>query len=475
MQGERASLREKVSFGTGAVVYCVEMILVLTYLMLFCTDVLKIDVAVIGIVMSVVKVVDAVSDLVITNLADRTETRWGKYRVWILNGIPLAGVLVLLFWNPGFLQGETAKILWICLLYLILVPVLETSVTCPYMAMIITMSEHPDDRLDFSNARALGEALAQIIVSLLVMPIILAFGSYKDITGWRVMALAIAAIILVCTFLCFTGTKERVHVSYQKSEGGQMSWKEKCRPLKGNRPFWKLIGIIVFFMAHFYASSTLFVYFCINNLGHSEWSSPLLTVGFTAQIVVTFLLFYLGRHLEKRSLLLFSVTLLLAADLLLLVADSFAAAAAYQLLLGVGNGLMNSIAFAMLPDVTDYTQWKTGIALPGMISAVATFAMKIGGAVSVFLASQVLVWGKYKEEAALQSAFTCRVLRISLPLMSGICLLVVLFLTLRIRELTRKSVIKYRTVIDEREKNEKKSVESVCWNDEAKHSVPGVE
>lgn len=145
----KATLREKLCFGAGSVTYCVEMTLVLTYLMLFCSDVLHIDVAVIGIVMAVVKVLDAVSDIVITNLADRTDTRWGKYRVWLLNGIPLAVMLFLLFSNPGFLQNDTARIIWICVIYIILVPVLETAVSCPYMAMTVTMSKYPKDRLDF--------------------------------------------------------------------------------------------------------------------------------------------------------------------------------------------------------------------------------------------------------------------------------------------------------------------------------------
>lgn len=451
MKAGKATLREKLCFGAGSVTYCVEMTLVLTYLMLFCSDVLHIDVAVIGIVMAVVKVLDAVSDIVITNLADRTDTRWGKYRVWLLNGIPLAVMLFLLFSNPGFLQNDTARIIWICVIYIILVPVLETAVSCPYMAMTVTMSKHPKDRLDFSNARALGEAGAQIIVSLAVMPIILCFGGYREIAGWRVMAAVIGGVIILCTLICFTGTRERVHVSYKMDTGKAMSFREKCRPLKKNRPFWKLIGIIVFFMAHFYMSSTLFTYFCIHNLGHEEWVSPLLTLGFGVQIVVTAALFYLGRRFEKRTLLIAGAACILLADALLLTAVGFEAAACYQVLLGVGNGMFNGIAFAMLPDVTDYTEWKTGVALPGMISAIATFAMKLGGAAATFLASQVLVWARYDDMLPVQSAFTKDVLRYSLPIMSALYVTVALVLALRMKEVSREAVAGYRAEIDGRE------------------------
>lgn len=85
MNSEKVSLREKGCYGIGALSYTVEMMVVLNYLMLYCSDVLKINVAIIGTFMMIIKIFDAVTDVVITSLADRTNTPWGKYRVWILN------------------------------------------------------------------------------------------------------------------------------------------------------------------------------------------------------------------------------------------------------------------------------------------------------------------------------------------------------------------------------------------------------
>lgn len=326
-------------------------------IMLYCSDVLKINVAVIGIVMAVVKVLDAVSDLVITSLADRTNTRFGKYRVWLFAGIPLGIMLFLLFSGPSFLKNETVKVIWICVIYCLLVPILETAVSCPYMAMIVTMSENSRDRLDFSNAKALGEAGSQIIVSAVAMPVVLAFGGYQDPRGWRVMALVISAVIIVSALICFLGTKERIIVDYTMDTGKQMAFRDKMEPLKKNSVFWKLIAIIVLFMAHYYTSSTLFTYYCIHIIGHEEWISPLLTIGFTAQIVITVCLFVLGRKLEKKTLLILGGILIAAADLILMfMPPSYGMGICYQILLGVGNGIYNGIAFAMLPDVSDYTE-----------------------------------------------------------------------------------------------------------------------
>lgn len=266
-------------------------------------------------------------------------------------------MLFLLFSGPSFLKNETVKVIWICVIYCLLVPILETAVSCPYMAMIVTMSENSRDRLDFSNARALGEAGSQIIVSAVAMPVVLAFGGYQDPRGWRVMALVISAVIIVSALICFLGTKERIIVDYTMDTGKQMAFRDKMEPLKKNSVFWKLIAIIVLFMAHYYTSSTLFTYYCIHIIGHEEWISPLLTIGFTAQIVITVCLFVLGRKLEKKTLLILGGILIAAADLILMfMPPSYGMGICYQILLGVGNGIYNGIAFAMLPDVSDYTE-----------------------------------------------------------------------------------------------------------------------
>lgn len=447
----RASIREKICFSFGGIVYCTEMVLVLTYLMLFCSDVMQINVGIVGVVMAAVKILDAISDIVITGIADRTKTRFGKYRVWILNGIPLAAVMTLLFLRPAFLTNTTAKILWICILYIILVPVLETAVSCPYMAMIVTMSEHEKDRLDFSMARALGESVAQIIVSAVAMPIILHFGSYRNITGWRAMAAVFACIIIAASLICFFGTKERVYISNEGANGRQMGLGDKIKVLHKDRPFWNLIFIIVLFMAHFYASSALFTYFCIYCLKHTEWVSPLLTCGFVLQIITTVVLLYLGRKMEKRTLLVIGALFILAADGFLFGAAGYTQVVIYQAFLGVGNGIFNGIAFSMLPDVTDYTEWKTGIALPGMISAIATFAMKLGGAISSWLASRMLIWARYDETLQVQTVHTQRFLHFAMPLFSAGCMVAGLILVLKLKELDHSSVRRYRKAIDDRE------------------------
>jgi Na+/melibiose symporter-like transporter len=172
-------------------------------------------------------------------------------------------------------------------------------------------------------------------------------------------------------------------------------------------------------------------------------------------------LFYLGRKYEKRTLLLVGGSCLLASNLLLYLANGFALAAAYQALLGVGNGIFNGIVFAALPDLADYTEWKTGVAMPGMISAFATFSMKIGGAVAALFVSQALVWARYDAARLAQSESTRTILRISFPVSSIICLTAATLLAATLKNLQKDCLARYREEINARQTKTLKEIYNV--------------
>ncbi len=140
----------------------------------------------------------------------------------------------------------------------------------------------------------------------------------------------------------------------------------------------------------------------------------------------------------------------LIANGCLVFANGFAMAAAYEVLLGTGNGLFMGISFAMLPDVADYTEWKSGIVLPGIISAFATFAMKFGGAVTTSLVGAALTFSHYDELLSVQSAYTCRILLLSLIAISGVSILLSMVMVWRMKEITSQLVTTYRKEIDAR-------------------------
>lgn len=442
------SLGEKISYGFGAFTYAIETVLILDYLMLYCSDVLLIDIAWIGAFMMGIKILDCITDIVVFSFADRTNTKWGKYRVWMLNGIPMAIMLIVLFSKPAFLASETRKIVWIVVCYCILVPILETCLNGPYLAYNTTITDNTKDRLDLSNIRGLFEAGAALLISAVGVPLIMRFGGYKNPQGWRYMTYVIGLIIAVSTMICFWGTQERIQIDYRKPDGREMSFFQKFQYVKKCAPFWKLVGIIVFYMAQFYAGSSLFSYYCVYVLEHEDWLATLTSVGFGTQVMITVAIFYLGRKFEKRSILLTGGVLLVIANVLLCCASDYTTMVVYEAIWGVGNGIYNSMAFAMIPDVTDYVEWRSGLAVPGVITAFVNFALKLGGAFAIFMAGQTLAMTHYDATLLAQGAETIRAIRFSIPVISGTCIVITIVLALSLREISQEKIRMYKEKIN---------------------------
>lgn len=294
-----ATLKEKICYGFSCMSYNLEICVIGTYLMLFCTDIMKIDPIMVGALFLIIRFVDAITDVIITNIADKTCNRWGRYRPWMLLGIPLAFVLILSFWYPNFLQSQFQMIVWlgVCL---VLVDIFETATYMPTMVMGTTMSANEHDRLDFAASRSLGEYAAELIISAFCMTIILHFGSYKNISGWRCMSIVFAILMIIATIVGFSGTKERVFSSNRSQEGKQLGLFQKLSVLKQNKPFAKVLILQVAFALQWQLVMMLFSFFCIHNLGHEEWMSLLTSIGVAATIGTVALIPYIGRVFNKR-------------------------------------------------------------------------------------------------------------------------------------------------------------------------------
>lgn len=429
-------IREKICYGIGAMANEFQLTIIGTYLLIFFTDVMKIEPIIAGGVFLVGEICDAFTDIIITNIADKTETKWGKYRPWILFGIPLAAMLVLVFWYPDFLITNKFKIIWAYLIYIIMVPIFQTCFICPFITMNNVMSKDSISRLDFATFRTIGENLADILVNSLAMTIILSVGiSFKDIRGWRVMAILFAVFMIIATIIGFLGTKERIKISNKDEQGNVISLKQKLSLYKGNLAAWKMLIITTAFYFSFSFVNIMFSYFCIYNLGHEEWVSVLSTIGIISQLSIVCLLPYLGRRLKERTLLIIGSIVFLIGLISCYFTNSFEMAIVYQILKGIGIGLIGSLIWSMWPEVADYTARIKGIAAPGIIMAVGTFFMKIGLAFSSFICSWILKLSNYNAALSIQSSYTLDRIHMCFVSIPMICITIMLIANIRLTEI----------------------------------------
>ncbi len=232
-------LREKIGYGFGDMASSMFWKLFGAYLMIFYTDVFGLPAAMVGTMFLVTRVWDSVFDPIIGIAADRTSSRWGKFRPYLLFlAVPFGFIGVLTFYTPPF--GDAGKLVYAYITYSLMMMV-YSGINVPYASLLGVMSPNPQERNTLSTFRMMFAYLGSFIALLLFMPMVNAFsGHSKEIanqqTGW-LMAVAVIAVMCIVLFLgCFAWTKERVKpINEQRT-----SLKNDIRDLFHNKPWWIL-------------------------------------------------------------------------------------------------------------------------------------------------------------------------------------------------------------------------------------------
>lgn len=425
----KVTWKEKLCYGLSSVGGNLPNYLVVGYLTLFATDVMDIDASKAGTIIMLCSIFDAITDLFVTNLADRTHTRWGKYRPWLLfTGVPMTVILVLLFWYPSFLTTESQKLLRLTICFFLLSPVFLTGYLCPQYILLSVISNNEAERLSLGSARSIGEFASDLLVNGLCMTTVLALsgGDHRDIGSWRTVILLFAMLTLGCCLAGFFGTKERVQIANTDTDGVQLTLKDKLTILLHSKIFLRVLLLNAGIMLAT-VESVLFSYFCIYCLGHEQWLSVLCTIASIAAITATAVLPWIGRRAGKRAIIFLGCVSLGISALFCLLADGFVTALLFVIFKGVGYGFCISCSGVLLAASGDHIESETGIAIPGLVMAMGSFICKILMGICTFLGTQILTLAQYRGDLAVQSVETQNQIRYS---MAGFLLLAAMITTI---------------------------------------------
>lgn len=200
-------LLSKFAYGMGDVGCNFSWMFVGNFLMIFYTDAFGISMGAVSVLMLVSRFWDAINDPVIGELSDRTHTRWGRFRPWLLIASPLtAFVLVLTFWaHPEW--SNTAKIIYMSVTYCVLV-LGYTCVNIPYGTLCGAMTQNIDERAQINTFRSVSAMTAIGIINIITIPLIHFFGGDDIKTGFLLVAILYGCIFAACHIFCFANTKE---------------------------------------------------------------------------------------------------------------------------------------------------------------------------------------------------------------------------------------------------------------------------
>ena len=402
---EKLSLKTRVGYGIGDIAICLYWSGVGLYLLYFYTDVVGISPSSAGLIYGIGMFWDAITDPFMGYVAERTRTRWGVYRPYLLFGnIPLALSFVLLFWVPPF-EGT---ILFFFLLFAnILHRTCFTLVSVPFSSLTPRITSDSQERTNLTGFRMMGAQTGTNLMALVAFPIIFWVGGEDESMGFVVLALVAGLSALLIHTITFLTVKEPSNDHGIERVGGSL--KEAARAIGKNMPFWLVFSatLIVGITTIFFGNNLIYYTKYALNL-HEHQSTILFTSGIVAFLSIPFWWFISNKIGKKFTWLLSSTLTLLAFiifyfyqinslnELLFLVA-----------FIGFGSGAGGILFWSMLPDTIEYGEVLTGVRSESSLYGFMTFAQKGSIAFAIIILGIVLdIIGFQANEVQVESTLT---------------------------------------------------------------------
>jgi glycoside/pentoside/hexuronide:cation symporter, GPH family len=377
--------REKISYGLADMGFNFYWANIITFLMIFYTDVFGISAAAAGSMLFAIKIINAVTDPVIGAAADRTTTRFGKFRPYLIwMAVPLAAAGVLTYTTPGLSQG--GKLIWAYGTYLFMMTC-YTGINIPYNALSGVMSSDPQERATINGLRFVlafgGSTLATAMTPFLVKWL----GHGNERFGWQ-LTMAIwgvaASVLFVVTFL---NTRERIApLAAQKTHVGQ-----DVKDLAQNGPWMVLFFLALIIMMTITLRSSTAAYYFKYFVQRPALLAAYVPTYMAAAAAGALLTPVLTRYFEKKLLLmlLMSATGLLSMAFFFVPKDQITLMFVLQVIIGLVLGPKSPLVFSMYADTADYNEWRTGRRATALTFAAATFSQKLGTALAAAVMGSV--------------------------------------------------------------------------------------
>jgi len=377
------SIKEKIGYGLGDMASNFYMGFFGIFLLIYYTDVYGISPAAAGTMFLVTKILDAITDPAMGLISDRTSSRWGKYRPYLLwMAIPYALLGYLLFLGPDF--SDTGKLIFAYASYS-LVMLAYTAINVPYSALLAVIHPNSKEREKATQWRFIFASLGTIVVGATAKPLVDYFGDGDELTGYRLTIILFAVLSVLLFWVVFFTTRER---TTPKRDGGSISRDFDVLLKNVSWVILAVSGILIVVGLIARISSAIFYlkYYVPSGEESGLWwmdrTALLITLGFIGQLFGAMLTPSFLKVFDKRQLMV-SMALFNAA---LLAGCYFVPSSQYWTitLFHVASiftfGVMITLLFAMYTDCAEYGEWKSGVNSAGLTVSASMFSLKFGSA-----------------------------------------------------------------------------------------------
>jgi len=399
---QKLPLTERVCYGFGDLASCLFWQTITLYLLFFYTDVFGLAAVTAGVMIGASRLFDAFFDVVIGMTADRTQSRWGKFRPYLLwMAIPLAVSAVFAFSTPNF--GDSGKLVYAYITF-ILFMFMYSAINIPYTALLGVISGDPIERTSASSFKFIGAYLGGFIVSATALPLVMHFGKGNDAKGWQ-MTLAVygvAAVILF--FITFLSTHERIQpIAKEKT-----SVIRDLGDLTQNVPWMLLFAVTVLFIlfvcirlsvtAHYFkyyiGEQEITLFGKTYKYGFEWWASAFNTIGQGMAILGVILVPWFAKLCGRKTalIILFITALICTGAFYFLKPENLLLIFVFQTIGSLTGGPISALLWVLYADTADYSEWKTGRRATGLVFSASIMSNKIGWTVGSVIAGVILAW-----------------------------------------------------------------------------------
>ncbi len=385
---EKLSLKEKIGYSVGDTASNLFFQTFMLFLLYFYTDVFGLPAATVGTLFLITRIWDAFNDPIMGTIADRTNTRWGKFRPYILIfALPFGIMGVLTFTTPDF--DATGKLIYAFITYNLLM-MMYTAVNVPYSALMGVITSNSMERTELSTFRFVAAFIGGIIVQASTISLVKYFGNGNEAVGWQWAMGTLAGLAFILFFITFVTTKERVHPPKEQKN----VLRQDLKDLFSNKPWLLIAGATIFqLLLIVIRNSSIMYYFKyyvqdqqINLFGYSmdlsfeALASSFMLSGTIVTILGAILTKWFAKKFDKKNtyagfLTLSAVTITL---FYFLRPENVILIYILNLVFSFSFGPVSVLQWAMYTDAADYSEWKNKRRATGLIMAASLFALKVG-------------------------------------------------------------------------------------------------
>ncbi|MCI9066855.1 MAG: MFS transporter [Lachnospiraceae bacterium] len=370
-----------------------------SYLMFFYTDVFGISGTAAGLLLFVARIWDAINDPMMGVIVDKTKTKWGRYRPYILIApIPLYIFAILTFTVPNL--APTGKLIWAYVTY-IGTGMAFTAYDVPMWGLLSTLTRSENDRNQMISLLRNVSTAGYLVMVYATLPLVSILGNGSQAAGFRNLMIVLCVISYLFALICFFSTKEQYN-----TESNAASLKDMIKSLIINRPLMVLIICMAVMYIFMNMPSAVGTYFIMYNLGAPELIGIGLMIPTLASFIGIFIAPAVAKKLggKKTIIVGFAAYFILGVLGFFLASSNFYAYAAVSVLQGICCGLPNVLLSTYIVDCSDWAEWKYGVRCDGTAFSLQSFAIKAGQALSGAIGGFVLGMTGYVAGEAVQSA-----------------------------------------------------------------------